>query len=87
MVSADSQSRFDAAVLAAERGEEEAVLAWLEGGGRADATYERGKVSGITLMMGAAQEGHERVVELLLRHGAEINMQSSDGVWTLLLRG
>ena len=29
----------DAAVLAAERGEEEAVLAWLEGGGRVDATY------------------------------------------------
>ena len=29
----------EAAVLAAERGEEEAVLAWLEGGGRVDATY------------------------------------------------
>ena len=31
----------DAVIAAAERGEEEAVLAWLEGGGRVDATYER----------------------------------------------
>ena len=30
---AGSLSRSDAAVLAAERGEEEVVLAWLEGGG------------------------------------------------------
>ena len=52
----------DAVVAAAERGEEEAVLAWLEGGGRADATYERGGVSGITLLMSAAHFGHERVV-------------------------
>ena len=60
-----------------ERGEEEAVLAWLEGGRRIDATYKRGGVSGLTLLMGAANNGHERVVELLLRHGAEINLQSS----------
>ena len=84
MVSADSQSRFDAALVAAERGEEEAVLAWLEGGGRADATYERGGVSGLTLLMGAAGNGHERVVELLLQRGAEINKQDSDG-WTALM--
>ena len=70
----------DAVVAAAERGEEEAVLAWLEGGGRVDATYERGEVSGITLLMGAANNGHERVVELLLRHGAEINLQNSNGL-------
>merc|ERR1711938_85134 len=53
----------DAVVAAAERGEEEAVLAWLEGGGRADATYEQGGVSGLTLLMLAANHGHERVVE------------------------
>ena len=29
--------------------------------------------------MGAAEHGHERVVELLLRHGAEANLQGSDG--------
>ena len=69
----DLVSCSDAAVLAAERGEEEAVLAWLEGSGRVNATYERGSVSGLTLLMGAAFCGHERVVELLLRHGAEVN--------------
>ena len=69
----------DAAVLAAHRGEEKAVLAWLEGGGRVDATYERDGVSGVTLLMGAAHKGHERVVELLLRHGAKINQQNSGG--------
>ena len=76
---AGSLSCSDAAVLAAERGEEEAVLAWLDGGGRADATCERGEVSGLTLLMGAARYGQERVVELLLRHGAKINLQNSDG--------
>ena len=61
------------------------MLAWLEGGGRADATYERGEVSGLTLLMGAARYGHERVVELLLRHGAEINLQDSNGGTALML--
>ena len=74
----------DAVVAAAERGEEEAVLAWLDGGGRVDATYERGEVSGLTLLMGAACNGHERVVELLLQHGAEINLQDSDGGTALM---
>ena len=41
---AGSLSRSDAAVIATERGEEEAVLAWLEGGGRVNATYERERV-------------------------------------------
>jgi len=60
----------EAVIAAAERGEEEAVLAWLDGGGRADATYERGGVSGITLLMGAANQDQARVVELLIQHGA-----------------
>ena len=82
---ADSRlSGSDAAVLAAERGEEAAVLAWLEGGGRADATYERDGVSGITLLMSAAQQGNERVVELLRRHGAAVNLQNSDGDTALM---
>ena len=75
----------DAAVVAAaERGEEEAVLAWLEGGGRGDATYERGKASGITLLIGAAFNGQARVVELLMQHGAEINLQDSVGCTALM---
>ena len=61
------------------------MLAWLEGGGRADATYERGGVSGLTLLMGAAFNGHERVVELLIRHGADINLQDSNGLTALML--
>ena len=61
------------------------MLAWLEGGGRADATYERGKVSGLTLLMGTAMEGHERLVDLLLRYGAKVDLQDSDGDTALTL--
>ena len=49
---AGSLSCSDAVVAAAHRGEGEAVLEWLEGGGPADATYKRGGVSGFTLLMG-----------------------------------
>jgi len=41
-------------------------------------------VSGLTLLMGAANQGHEGVVELLLRHGAEIILQSSNGSTALM---
>ena len=61
------------------------MLAWIDSGGRADATYERGGVSGQTLLMDAAFNGHERVVELLLRHGAKVNQQSSSGLTALML--
>ena len=44
-----------------------------------------GDVSGITALMAAAQEGHERVVKLLLQRGAEINKQKSDGFTALIL--
>ena len=74
----------DAVVAAAGRGDETVVLAWLDGGGRANATYERGEASGLTLLMGAAAHGHERVVELLIRRGAEINLQSSNGNTALM---
>merc|ERR1712091_143840 len=35
--------------------------------------------------MWAASNGHERVVELLQQHGAEINAQANDGVTALML--
>ena len=35
--------------------------------------------------MGAASQGHERVVELLLQHGAEIDLQTSGGFTALML--
>ena len=52
---------------AALQGEEAALLAWLDSGGQVNATCRMGDVSGVTALMLAAQEGHERVVELLLR--------------------
>ena len=55
-------------------------MAW-----QSPATYERGGASGLTLLMGAAVYGHERVVKLLLRHGAEINLQSNGGGTALML--
>ena len=63
---------------------------WLEGGGRANAARkhldEDGEVTtGVTLLMDAAENGHERVAELLLQRGAEVNLQNSDG-WTALMQ-
>ena len=70
----------DEVVASAERGEEKAVLAWLEGGGRVNATYERDGLSGL-----AAGYGHERVVELLLQNGADVNLQNSNGGTALMI--
>ena len=76
-------------VLAAERGEEAAVLAWLDGGGRVDATFEYtfgdGTVSGMTLLMVAMADGHEGLAEALLRRGADVSLQNSDGSTALSL--
>ena len=60
------------------------MLAWLEGGGRVEATYERGGVSGLTLLMLAAKNSHERVVELLMQHGAEVDKKDSNGGTALM---
>ena len=34
--------------------------------------------------MHAANQGHERVVDLLIRHGAEVNLQDSEGLTALM---
>ena len=39
---------------------------------------------GSTALMAAAANGHERVAEMLLRHGAEINLQYNTGVTALM---
>ena len=49
------------------RGDEAAVRSWLERGGRANTTRDHGEVIGITLLMDAAGQGHERVAVLLLQ--------------------
>ena len=48
------------------RGDEAAVRLWLERGGRANTAREEGKVIGVTLLMDAAVQGHERVAALLI---------------------
>ena len=63
-----------AAWTAAGRGDDAALLSWLESGERVNATCRAAGKSGITTLMLAAQEGHERVVELLLQRGAEIDL-------------
>ena len=67
------------------RGDEAAVRSWLERGGRANTAHEYGEVTGVTLLMDAAGQGHERVADLLLRHDAEATVQNSKG-YTALMR-
>ncbi|EOD41873.1 hypothetical protein EMIHUDRAFT_431850 [Emiliania huxleyi CCMP1516] len=64
---------------AARQGEEAALLAWLDGGGRVDANFTLRGCERCTLLMTAARQGHERVVELLLQRGAEVNVVDSLG--------
>ena len=71
-------------LAAARRGDEPAILAWLEGGGRVNASGQLGGQSGATVLIHAAYGGHERVVDLLLRHGAEIDLPDSKGGTALM---
>jgi len=72
-------------------GDEVAVRAWLErGGGKTNGAFKLWSeigcfVSKTTLLMYAAEHGHERVVDLLLQHGAETNLQASNGNTALML--
>jgi len=51
------------AAMAAVRGDEAALLAWLDSGGRVNATGRTGDANGITVLMYAAQQGHHLVWE------------------------
>ena len=76
-------------VLAARRGDEEAVLVWLDGGGRVNAKFEYvfsdGTASGMTLLLLAVTYGHEVLAEVLLQRGADVSLPSSDGDTALSL--
>ena len=67
---------------AAGRGDEAALLAWLDRGGQINAIDG---ANSDTALMNAAYFGHERVVEVLLQRGAEINKQSSHGDTALMI--
>ena len=79
-------------VAAARRGDDAAVLAWLDGGGRADATYGHHLSDGwwsgqsdLSLVMAAASQSHERVVDLLIQRGADVDLQSRVGYTALII--
>ena len=70
------------AAKAAAEGDEAALLAWLDNDGRVNATDG---ANGITALMLSARHGQERVVELLLHRGAQIDLQDSSGNTALML--
>ena len=73
-------------MVAAGTGDEAAVAAWLDGGGRVDATFDApgGSARGLTMLMVASTQGQERLVETLLRRGAAVDLQNSAG-WSALM--
>ena len=69
---------------AAADGQVGAVLSWVDGGGWVDATLEYTfgcgtRESGMTLLMVAMTNGHAELAEALLRRGADVSLQKSDG--------
>jgi len=70
-------------MYAAGRGDETAVLAWLDGGGGVNARYQDADASGWTLLMAAANHGHEPLASALLRRGADPNQRDSSGATAL----
>ena len=71
-------------VRAAERGDELPVLAWLDGSGWVDARFVYlfacgSRVSGMTLLTVAISRGHAGLAEALLRRGADVSLQNSNG--------
>ena len=67
---------------AAEKGDAQAVTAWLDEGGGVDSRCAgRG---GTTMLMAAALGGQEAVVRMLLQRGASVNLQSPNGLTALM---
>ena len=81
----------DEVISAVGHGDVAAVQAWLDAGGRASAFIDSptaadraGTTKGSTLLMLAAANNHERVVDVLLEQGAEIDQDSSGGFTALM---
>ena len=71
-----------AVVLAAEKCDTQAVVAWLDEGGGVDARCK--ELFGGTLLMKAAEEGQEVIVRVLLQRGASVNQQDNYGGTALM---
>ena len=75
-----------ALAIAAMKGREATVLAWLEGGGSVNATftYEDGDVEAMTMLHFACENDQPSIVSLLIKRGANANAQNSDGISPLM---
>ena len=60
------------------------IRTWFSGGGKADATFETSGASRRTLLMHAAANAQESVADLLLKRGAQVDLQDSNGTTALL---
>jgi len=65
---------------AVARGEADAVDAWLDGGGSANATTE----AGLTMLMGASLNGHGNLISRLIEKKADVNAQTGKGGTALM---
>jgi len=69
-------------LLAADRGEGQPVVAWLDEGGGVDAQCAESKC--MTLLMAAAAQGWVAMVRMLLQRGASVNLQDPNGCNALI---
>jgi len=72
----------EALVVAANAGASNAVAAWLNEGGGVDARCA--EQDNTTLLMAAADGGHEATVRMLLQRGASVDLQNSYGGTALM---
>ena len=71
--------------LAIAGGDVDTVMAWLDDGGHVNATFPSDSyVKDIALLMIAASNGDERMIDLLLERGAGINQRDSEGGTALM---
>lgn len=87
MGAATSQASFgDPIAVAAASGDEAAVGAWLDSGGQVDALFENpgGGVPLVSVLFLASVNGHLRIVDLVLKRGAGVDVPNSAGGTALM---